>query len=229
MLHKTAILVFSRTPEVEALSKTLATGHDNNLAACNFLYKKTVDTAKATGLSVIVSNQDSQSGGSFAEKITDAIAKTFCKGFSRLIVIGADCPNLTKSHINKAHAALLAGQDVVAGRDCRGGVYLLAVDKAAFNEAEFRKFNWQTGKLYNDIVTYTAPYNFIRLAPVLGDMNFKRDTVKSFSLVACNQQWKNLLRGFLVFFQQKQMPGAVFCGLAIFAVTPVLRGPPAGC
>lgn len=229
MLKNTAILIFSRTAEQEVLHKQLADNAQANASLCQALHEQTINTAAKTNLPILDYSKQQQSGNCFAQNITEAIAMGFSKGFEYLIVIGTDCPNLTKNHITTAYTALQQGNDIVAGQDRRGGIYLLGISKYIFGAESFLQFSWQTNKLFCEIKNYASPYNFYRLNAVLSDINSKCDVSKSMSLFKCNMAWKAVLLTFSHFVKIIQFQRSVFINAFTFTSTQILRGPPSFC
>jgi uncharacterized protein len=226
MLSKTAILVFCRTPEKEACFKKISPTLNKNIALCKSLYDKTLRTASKTSLPIILCTEEAQTGNNFSEKITNAIRLGFGNGYENLIVIGNDCPNLTKNHLNAAYTELLQGKDIVAGQDFRGGIYLLGLNKKAFNQTSFVQFKWQTRSIFKEVVTYSSPYNFIKLASVLFDVNCKEDALKSLCLYKINVSWKILLIKFFNVLQNPLLRYSTSITSPILVYTQILRGPP---
>ncbi|MFN0081600.1 MAG: DUF2064 domain-containing protein [Ferruginibacter sp.] len=229
MLKDTAILIFSRTAGQEVLHKQLADNGQTNASLCQALHNQTINTAAKTNLPILDYSKQQQSGNCFAHNITEAIAMGFSKGYKHLIVIGADCPNLTKNHLTTAYIALQQGNNVVAGQDRRGGIYLLGISKNVFEAASFLQFSWQTNKLFGEIKNYASLYNFLRLNAVLSDINSKNDVVKSMSLFQCNIAWRSLLLEFSLFVKVIQFKNALFIDAFTFTSTQILRGPPSVC
>jgi uncharacterized protein len=226
MLNNTAILIFSRTPEKEISFKTFAESPQNNFALCNNLYLQTIKTAAKTKLPIIFCGEKEQRGDNFAEKITNAICQGFSNGFTNLIIIGGDCPNLTKNEIGVAYKKLLEGNDIVAGKDHRGGIYLLGINKNAFKETAFLQFKWQTNKIFSEIAAYSSGFNFSKLKSVLFDINSKKDAVISLSLFKINISFKKLLSQVFTFFKNLQIQKFIFIKFPTFSFTQILRGPP---
>ncbi len=229
MLQSTAILVFSRTAEEEVQFKKLSKNHQDNIAICKNLYEQTHKAAVSSNLPVLDCSKQQQSGNNFAENITEAITFGFSKGFEHLIVIGTDCPGLTKSHIKNAYTALHAGNDIVAGQDMRGGIYLLGIRKTAFEGTSFLGFSWQTNKLYTEIKNYSSQYNFAKLNPVLLDINSKKDISTSLTLYNFSLAWRKLLLQLVHLVEMTELQTTAFAEQTKSLAIQVLRGPPEVC
>ncbi len=229
MLNNTAILFFSRTAEEEVQCKKLSKNHQDNIAICKNLYEQTLKVAVSSNLPVLDCSKQRQNGNNFAENITQAITSGFSKGFEHLIVIGTDCPALTKLHIKNAYTALLAGNEIVAGQDIRGGIYLLGITKTAFECSSFLSFSWQTNRLYTEIKNYSSQYNFAKLGTVLRDLNSKKDISTSLTLYNCSLAWRKLLLQIVNLVQIVELQTTAFATQTKFIATQILRGPPGVC
>lgn len=67
-----------------------------------------------------------QSGGDLGERMRNAFAQGFQRGYQQIIAIGADCPELDEACLRRA-AGLLAESDVVLGPASDGGYYLIGL------------------------------------------------------------------------------------------------------
>ncbi|HSF54116.1 MAG TPA: TIGR04282 family arsenosugar biosynthesis glycosyltransferase [Algoriphagus sp.] len=85
-----------------------------------------------------------QSGANLGERMSNAFAYLFAKGYSSVVIIGTDCPELKVSDLNKAFLAL-SQNDLVIGPAKDGGYYLLG--KSCFCPELFRDIPWSTSKV----------------------------------------------------------------------------------
>jgi len=150
MLYKTAILLFTRATFQEAQCKTLVANKSNQqLMAAMIQHTRTM--ARSTSLDVFETNK--QQGRTFGERLANSMKALFQQGYQQLIVIGNDTPSLQKKHILQAHQ-LLQSQQVVVGPSIDGGIYLLGIQKAAFQFEAFAQLAWQTANLSTSLQTY---------------------------------------------------------------------------
>jgi len=226
MLRNTAILIFSRLPHEEILHKRISNKTEVNLALWQHLYSKTFKEAKKTGIPIVAYGEKDQKGKTFGEKITNAIKDAYNKGFENLIVLGADCPEISFKHIEGAHIQLLSGKEIVAGQDKRGGIYLLGLNKKAFIAEKFLSFSWQTNLLFNDIKNFAADFTFIKLSSILNDINSKKDVTVFLNYVLISKRFKTLLKLLFKAFKTKQQIFSENIQYFIFAFHYILRGPP---
>lgn len=80
-----------------------------------------------------------QGDGDLGERMERAIAAALGEGARKVVVIGGDCPGLTRGHLAAAFAAL-DGADVVLGPAADGGYYLIGMKHA--HGALFRGIAW---------------------------------------------------------------------------------------
>lgn len=85
-----------------------------------------------------------QSGANLGERMTNAFAYLFARGYSNVVIIGTDCPDLKLSDLNRAFLAL-SQNDIVIGPAKDGGYYLLGMSR--FYPELFRDIPWSTSKV----------------------------------------------------------------------------------
>ena len=168
-----AILYFARTPGAEILHKQLAGAADNNLKLFNLLQERTLWLIGKSGLPCIHCDESAQHGDDFGTKLANALAAAFGLGYEQLIVIGNDCPGLSLRQIKDA-AQLLQHAPMVAGRDGRGGAYLIGIQQSHFRKEDFAGLQWQTRYLLAGLRQY-APLT--ELQEVVNDLNRPEDLV----------------------------------------------------
>ena len=193
IMQGTGILLFYRPPEIEAQHKVLSGNNVSDQLVWDHLLKQTLAITSRTSYPTILYNAERQTGNSFAEKISNAIAEAFDSGFDNLIVLGTDCPSLRTQQINKAADLLHAGKDVVIGPDKRGGVYLLGVNKRAFCKESFLKFHWQTQYLLADIKRSAQSFTYELLHSRLQDINSLKDAIITASCFYAKASWRNIV------------------------------------
>ncbi|PHI20022.1 hypothetical protein CEQ90_09800 [Lewinellaceae bacterium SD302] len=154
MTSKTAILLFSRTASSEARAKQLAGSADRNARLLDRMIRRTHRLAARTGLPVFQIDEEQQSGTSFGERINQAAAQIVAKGYSKLIILGNDAPQLRLNDLQRAKKGLEAGKFVI-GPDRRGGAYLIGVGADQLGSA-FEELPWQTDRLCTDLAGLLA-------------------------------------------------------------------------
>ncbi|MEM7575305.1 MAG: DUF2064 domain-containing protein [Bacteroidota bacterium] len=165
MKQPTAILLFSRTATAEAEQGLNLKGLDAQLVA-NKLIRKAEKLARQSGLPLFRSDEQSQLSSSFGENLSTAISQVFAAGFSQVLVMGNDCPQLRLSDLRKCEQKLSAGQTVL-GPDFRGGAYLLGLRREDFDHERFAALSWQSASLWSDLqALFPAAYQLRRLRDV---------------------------------------------------------------
>ena len=158
---KEAVIIFVRNPERGKVKTRLAKeiGDYNALQVYIKLLRHTKDiTAELTATKFVFSTgllsfpwpasfNEIQSPGDLGVKMSRAFQSVFSKGYSRVLIIGSDCLELTKGHIENAFAALNKN-DIVIGPATDGGYYLLGMKK--LHEQLFENKSWSTEKVFKE-------------------------------------------------------------------------------
>jgi len=85
-----------------------------------------------------------QVGRDLSARLTHAFARHFADGARRVVIIGTDCPGVSRHLIHQAFTAL-GRRDMVLGPALDGGYYLIGL--AAPHAALFRGISWSTGSV----------------------------------------------------------------------------------
>ncbi|MEN8142095.1 MAG: TIGR04282 family arsenosugar biosynthesis glycosyltransferase [Thermodesulfobacteriota bacterium] len=85
-----------------------------------------------------------QGSGDLGEKMDRAFSESFHDGYHQVIIIGADCPNISVPILTEAFNKL-AEQDLVLGPATDGGYYLIGL--SALYPRLFTKLPWGTSKV----------------------------------------------------------------------------------
>lgn len=151
----TALLIFTRTPAEEALSKNF-TGNKavkQNSRIARLLAQHTIHEANVTGLPVFTITSAQQTGSNFGERFTNAITDVFEHGYNKVICIGTDTPDISYRHIQQV-AALLTTNDYVAGPSADGGIYILGLNKKVFDKTTLTNIKWQSSSVYKELLEH---------------------------------------------------------------------------
>jgi glycosyltransferase A (GT-A) superfamily protein (DUF2064 family) len=175
-----AILLFAQSNKIESALKPIAYQKKQNDLLWQKMNHKVLQTIRKTALPYFISDEKTQIGESFGDKLSHAIQAVFEKGFEKVIVVGNDSPGLTKEHFLNATIGLVH-KNWVFGPDYKGGTYLIGVSRSVFNEALFSKISWCTTQVVTELKALSAE-NAILLSP-LADFNTLAD-------------FKNVLKGF---------------------------------
>lgn len=139
----TAVLIFSLSARREAERKRLFGGGKMQGAGEFFdiLIGRTKKLAAASGADAFLMDEGKQRGRTFGERYANAFQELFDKGYSKVVSIGNDAPDLTAETLRKAIAEIQQN-DLVVGPATDGGVYLLGLNRSLFNTDEFLNLPW---------------------------------------------------------------------------------------
>lgn len=131
----TAIIYFALSAN-EDLKQNRFSGSRVHRQLISKLHRRTLKSIRSTGLPVLSFNEENQVGDNLAERLTNAFAQAFAKGFQNVIALGNDTPDLDADLINQAADELTSGKAVL-GPSADGGNYLIGLRAQEFSEGEF--------------------------------------------------------------------------------------------
>ncbi|GAC1429731.1 MAG: TIGR04282 family arsenosugar biosynthesis glycosyltransferase [Chitinophagaceae bacterium] len=191
-----AIIVFVRNPELGKVKTRLAATMGKKIALkiyC-FLLKHTYGLVKDISFPVYVYYHDKvaepdiwngghiikkvQQGNDLGEKMANAFREVFAVGFTKVLIIGSDCYELTAELITKAFN-MLENTDIVIGPAKDGGYYLLGMNAPLKNL--FQNIEWGTCTVYSKTIEKINQnkYSVAALA-VLTDVDTEEDITFSY-------------------------------------------------
>lgn len=104
-----------------------------------------------------------QSGRNLGERMENAFAQAFGRGFARVVLVGADCPVLTAAGVRSAFRELGSSARAVFGPSRDGGFYLIAL--SAHVPSLFRGTRWGTASVLASVAARCRdaglPYAFL--------------------------------------------------------------------
>jgi hypothetical protein len=173
----TALLLFTRTPREEALSKTFVSGrarHTQKQLARQFIgYVRKV--SGKSGLPVFVISSDQQKGQTFGERLAHAFESVFAHGFEQVIAIGNDTLTLSTEELRQA-AELLTEHQAVLGPTPRGGAYLIGLSRSLFDASRFARLDWESPRLFSQLTEFTETRAALaHILPPKSDVNDPSD------------------------------------------------------
>lgn len=119
-----------------------------------------------------------QHGNDLGARMLNSFSDQFKIGYSRLIIIGTDCPGLNSELLLNAFNAL-ESHDIVIGPAADGGYYLLGMSKL-YPEL-FEGVEWSTSEVYGQTVDIISKLGLsFSLMPVLRDLD-NEDDLKYFN------------------------------------------------
>lgn len=145
--HKTAILLFGYSELKTARTKSLASGWQNNRAIAKVLITHIKHEIASTSIPWFHIDETIQIGHDFAERLNNAIHTIVDKGFNNVIVVGTDCPDLSRRDLLLAKQNVESGK-LVIGPDKRGGIYLLAITRHHLQKINLTRHPWMTSSLF---------------------------------------------------------------------------------
>jgi uncharacterized protein len=118
-----------------------------------------------------------QAGHDLGQKMKNAFEEGFKAGYSRIVIIGSDCFELTSYHIAKAFDSL-ENANVVVGPATDGGYYLLGM--TALLEKVFENKKWSTDSVLRDTIKNVTDSNHkFYLLEQLNDIDTESDLQSS--------------------------------------------------
>jgi uncharacterized protein len=164
---KKAIIIFVRNPELGKVKTRLAKeiGDEQALEVYTELLQHTHDITASLDCDKFVYYADYvnendlwannlfdkklQAGEELGDRMRLAFLELFQQGYSKLIIIGSDCPELTGFIIEDAFD-LLDNYDIVIGPSSDGGYYLLGSKE--FIPEVFKNKKWSTDSVLADTI-----------------------------------------------------------------------------
>lgn len=190
-MRKQALLIFAKNPEAGNVKTRLAAtmGNSAALAIYNQLLLHTAAVTvylpvdKFVFFSPFIPEEDvwdgrfyfkeRQHGNDLGERMSNAFAITFDKGYDELVIIGSDCLELNAGIIMNAFA-YLNQHDVVIGPAADGGYYLLGMKQ--MHKGLFENMEWSTATVLADTIIKSDSLGLKHyLLPVLKDIDEEKD------------------------------------------------------
>jgi rSAM/selenodomain-associated transferase 1 len=111
-----------------------------------------------------------QEGKKLGERMKNAFTRTFSEGYSRVLLVGSDIPDLTNEVINVAFE--LNDNDAVIGPAFDGGYYLIGFKGSAFLPEIFEGIPWSTDIVFERTIKIFKKYNYkIQVLPEWRDVD----------------------------------------------------------
>ncbi len=192
---KDALIVFVRKPELGKVKTRIAAtaGNEKALDIYKELLQHTFDITRISGAVKFIYYVDDiekddiwnapgfvkrlQSDNDLGDRMTTAFREVLQEGFSKVLIIGSDCLELTPAIIQQAFASLETAE-IVIGPALDGGYYLLGMRK--LYSFIFHNKNWSTDSVFKDSVR-DMERNGISFAvlPLLNDIDTEEDWLTS--------------------------------------------------
>ncbi len=225
--HNTAIILFSRSVEAEAREKKFieSVGKKIQKRIASTFINHTKSICQKSELTFFISDEKSQRGSNFGERMSFAIEDVFEKGFENVIVIGNDCPTISTSDIYSAALSLSTGNSVI-GPASDGGVYLFGINRKNFSKEKFTNLTWQTSNLGLSLENYLKQENsridYLKEKSDVDNLLF----IKISEIKRIKISIARLLISILSSFSQKKYTEDLLILNPVFLTIPKFRGPP---
>jgi rSAM/selenodomain-associated transferase 1 len=116
-----------------------------------------------------------QNGADLGERMKNAFTDAFADGFSKVIIIGSDLPDLQKNILDMAFKALHVN-DIVIGPSVDGGYYLIGFRHNSFLPEVFKGISWGTDTVLKDTLKILREKNYkAHFLPELRDVDTIED------------------------------------------------------
>lgn len=168
-MSKDAIIMFLRYPERGKMRTRLAREIGDDLAFELYVcfIRDILNTLRAVDAETIIVGTGStgkgppgifgkslrlvQRGRDFGERLHNAFADVFTRGFDRAVLVGIECPGLTAGYIRQAFGEL-GNHDAVIGPDRDGGYSLIALHGRSLRAEIFKDISWGTSRVLVETV-----------------------------------------------------------------------------
>ena len=182
MISQTAILIFANSAQKEAERKTFLSKE----TFCK-LNEHTLKIVQKSGIDYFHFSEKQQTGNSFGERFTNAVASILDKGYQNIITIGNDTPHLKTKHLLETKNQL-EQKDLILGPSKDGGFYLMGIRKEHFNKEAFLKLPWNTSNLRKAVTRISKVKDLIiDFLELLNDIDKKQDVriiINSFKTIS---------------------------------------------
>ncbi len=169
-MNQRALILFLKYPEKGKVKTRLAQtlGDDFVLKLYQHFITDILDTCKKIDSHIILAffsdNENvqdtpfykeytciSQRGKNLGDKMYNALVDISSLGYSRLVLIGSDIPDLPATLINEAFNKL-DRDDVVLGPSKDGGYYLIGINNEKIDSSIFKGVTWSTPQVLNKTI-----------------------------------------------------------------------------
>ncbi|MDQ6763589.1 MAG: DUF2064 domain-containing protein [Bacteroidota bacterium] len=226
--NDTALLLFSRTAKQEAFYKNFFSepNYRHNEKLAQRLIDRTKKLVQQTALPFFTIDEKLQRGESFGERLSNAMADIFEKGFQQVIVIGNDCPLISAALINDAVDEVRKGHLILAPTR-KGGVYMLGFTKEKFEKSSFENIRWQTSAVAEQLCQYAKEHCLSTYhLPCLDDINDYADLTSSLSELSLTDPLRLYIQSLIASINILHAGTSIAALLQACLANNNLRGPP---
>lgn len=116
-----------------------------------------------------------QIGNNLGERLRNAFDNAFKEGFSNVVAIGSDSPDLPANYLSESFEALDA-HDTTIGPANDGGYYLIGFSKEGFIPEVFDNISWSTDSVFEQTVSILKQHDRkVYLLPLWYDVDTIED------------------------------------------------------
>jgi len=116
-----------------------------------------------------------QMGNNLGERLRNAFESAFEEGFTNIVAIGSDSPDLPVNYLSESFEAL-AEYDTVIGPANDGGYYLIGFSKERFSPEVFDNISWSTNSVFEQTVSILKQHDRkMHLLPLWHDVDTIED------------------------------------------------------
>ena len=108
----TAVLIFAYGDKVQSTLKPIAYNRKQNVVLWHKMNERVLTLVQKTKLPYFISDENTQQGVSFGDKLSHAIQSVLDRGYDKVIVMGNDSPGLRLPHLQRSFYG-------TAGQECR--------------------------------------------------------------------------------------------------------------
>ncbi|MCZ4407563.1 DUF2064 domain-containing protein [Cryomorphaceae bacterium 1068] len=197
MLHpsKTAIIYFARSAG-EDYKRNRFSERDVHGRLIDRLSRHTLSTIRATGLTILLSNEANQEGENLAERLAHAFSEAFAKGYQNVIAVGNDTPDLDAKTLIQAANELADGNPVL-GPSLDGGNYLIGIREKDFKETAFCRALKVPGETHARLGSLLGKYEELPTLIDVDDEKSLKRWLRSFSSDSKKTLFRKEIKGIL--------------------------------
>jgi rSAM/selenodomain-associated transferase 1 len=205
MKDPSCVVLFVKFPEPGMVKSRLAAslGQKFVLSLYREFVSDTLDMLRSCGCPVIIAYDPpaylgrfvtwlgdghrylAQIGGNVGERMEQAFQQSFALGFSRVVLMGSDVPDVPCAMIGEAFEAL-ASHNTVIGPSRDGGYYLIGFTRPAFFPDVFRKMKWSTESVFQETRQRLARgRRSLHMLPMWRDVDTREDLRNLFERNRC--------------------------------------------
>jgi 2-phospho-L-lactate guanylyltransferase (CobY/MobA/RfbA family) len=151
-MRSTAILVFCNNPKLDAQLKKLLPSASlaDNEQLHRYLRNRVLREARNTAVDVLHCPLEIQRGATFADRMQNAFADAFARGYTQVLLVGTDAAAMHTEALNQLLNGLSTNTAVLAP-DRRGGAWAIGLHQTAFQQVNWNEITWHSDRVLNEL------------------------------------------------------------------------------